>query len=133
MREQVGVVSVLSLLLYTHGRSYGALNLYCGGVDAFTGEDVARAKDLTSDLAGAIADSRELQNLDKSTLTPALVGQAQGILMERYTIGADEAFVFLGRICQGSNRTVAQIAHELVDTRRLPQVDPVTRARTTHR
>lgn len=123
VREELGVGSLLSVLLFTHGRSSGALNLYCDRPDAFTGADVARAQDLAAHLAVAISDSKDLQNRDKGMSTRTVIGQAQGILMERYTIGADEAFAFLQRTSQDSNRKVAQIAQELVETRDLPQVD----------
>ena len=43
-----------------------------------------------------------------------LIGQAKGILMERYKIGPERAFLVLTRVSQTSNRKLHDIATELV-------------------
>ena len=45
-----------------------------------------------------------------------LIGQAKGMLMERYQISGDRAFLLLTRISQNSNRKLHQVATELVET-----------------
>ncbi len=104
----------------------GPKNVYCDRVGAFTGDDLARAEDLASHLAVTISDGTDIQDRDQNATTPTVIGQAQGILMERYVIGAKEAFALLHRISQDGNRAVVQIAQELVDTRHLPHVGPTT-------
>lgn len=49
-----------------------------------------------------------------------LIGEAKGILMERFGIDGDAAFAFLSRISQDTNTPVWIVAGNLVTTRRLP-------------
>ena len=51
-----------------------------------------------------------------------LIGQAVGMIMERYDLDADRAFGVLRRVSQNSNRKLRDVAHELVTTRKTPGV-----------
>lgn len=126
VHQELAVGSLLAMLLFTHQRTFGAINLYADQPDAFTGDDVAVAQTLAAHLAVAISDARDIQDRDQGMITRTVIGQAQGILMERYTIGPDEAFAFLRRISQDSNRKLVHIAQELVRTRQLPHAGPTT-------
>jgi hypothetical protein len=53
-----------------------------------------------------------------------LIGQAQGLLMERFAIDADQAFAVLRRYSQDNNVKLRIVADELVTTRRLPTRSP---------
>jgi AmiR/NasT family two-component response regulator len=46
-----------------------------------------------------------------------IIGQAKGILMERYEISPGAAFSLLARLSRESNKPVVVIAKELVETR----------------
>ena len=48
-----------------------------------------------------------------------VIGQAKGILMERYKITADQAFEILIQASQRSNRKLHVVAEELTTTGRL--------------
>lgn len=126
VHDELGVGSLLSMLLFTHERSFGAINLYCDRAGGFTGDDFAVAETLSAHLAVAISDGRDIQDRDKSIISRTVIGQAEGILMERYTIGATEAFAFLRRISQDSNRKLVHIAEEFVQTRQLPRAGLTT-------
>jgi len=57
-----------------------------------------------------------LPNLRRGLLTRTVIGQAQGMLMERHRISGDEAFTRL-RICsQLLNRKLRDVPSELVET-----------------
>ncbi len=45
-----------------------------------------------------------------------VIGQAEGVLMERYKMTAEQAFGLLGRLSQNSNRKLVVVAEELVAT-----------------
>jgi AmiR/NasT family two-component response regulator len=49
-----------------------------------------------------------------------LVGQAMGILMERFDVGDDRAFAILKRYSQDTNTKLRDVAQHLIDTRKLP-------------
>ena len=53
-----------------------------------------------------------------------VIGQAEGVLMERFGMEPDQAFAYLRRISQDGNRKLAEVAEELVRTRRLPPGGP---------
>ena len=58
---------------------------------------------------------------DRALVAHAVVGQAQGIIMERYEMSAGEALLVLRRIADRTGNQVSEIAAHLVDTRRIPR------------
>ena len=52
-----------------------------------------------------------------------IIGQAEGILMERLGIDAQQVLEYLKRASSTSNRKLAQIAAEIAETRKLPELD----------
>jgi hypothetical protein len=118
--DELQVVAVMSFLLYTERRDYGALQLYGSTAAAFDSDDCAVAEALAAHLAVAMAAGRELENRDRAMASRTVIGQAEGILMERLQLSADQAFDYLRRVSSQTNRKLAAIAAELVDTRRLP-------------
>ena len=57
-----------------------------------------------------------LAGLEVALLTRDIIGQAKGILMERYRITADEAFELLRTASQHKNRKLRDLAEELAST-----------------
>lgn len=50
-----------------------------------------------------------------------VIGQAQGILMERLGLTPERAFAYLNRASQQTNTKLHDVAAELVETRLLPR------------
>ena len=75
-------------------------------------------------LADALQENDQLHvamdNLQVAVERRTLIGQAQGILMERLTIDPDNAFAYLQRVSNDSNRKLCDVAEEIVATRKLP-------------
>ena len=63
---------------------------------------------------------RKVEQLQEALERRTAIGQALGMLMERYQIDQDEAFAFLVRCSSHQNRKLYDIAVELVETRELP-------------
>lgn len=120
VHADLGVGSLLSMLLYTDERSYGALNMYSDAVDGFTQDDVMVADTLATHLAVAMADAQEIEHRGLAMVNRTVIGQAEGILMERLGVLPEQAFAYLRRISQDTNRKLLDVAHELVRTRVLP-------------
>ena len=118
--QEVGLRSVLSLQLRTSQRSFGSLNLYADRPGAYTAACVSAAELVAAHLAVAVAAGREADQLRLAMAGRTVVGQAQGLLMERLGPTPDEAFSHLRRLSQHQNRKLAEVAGELVETRVLP-------------
>ncbi len=65
--------------------------------------------------------ARKRSGLARSIATRHLIGQAQGILMERHKITSDRAFALLVRASQDRNVKLRDIAEQLVHSGSLPQ------------
>lgn len=111
-----GVGSMLSLQLFVEGDDLGALNLSSPRPGAF--DDDSEQMGLLVAAHAAIAYSGVLKQtqLAAAVVSRDVIGQAKGILMERYHISGERAFLVLTRISQASHRKLVQIAAELVDT-----------------
>ena len=117
----LGVRSVLDVPLTTAGGTVGVLGLYSAMPDAFDADDEAVAHILARHASVAVATARKEENLARAVDARKLVGQAMGILMERYDVDGDRAFTILKRYSQDTNTKLRDVAQRLVDTRRLPR------------
>ena len=112
--SQAGAASMLSLQLYVEGDNLGALNLYSRRPHAFDDESEQVGLLFASHAAVAFAGVRKEAQLAQAVVSRDLIGQAKGILMERYKISPERAFLLLTRVSQDSNRKLHDIATELV-------------------
>ncbi|WP_407657630.1 GAF and ANTAR domain-containing protein [Kribbella turkmenica] len=119
----LGVRSVLDvpLAVGSGGRSVGVLGLYSPDLDAFDADDEAIAHILARHASVAVATARQEETMARAVDARKLVGQAMGILMERYGLDEDRAFAILKRYSQDTNTKLRDVAQQLVDTRRLPR------------
>jgi GAF domain-containing protein len=114
------VGSMLSFQLFVEGDDLGALNLYAPEPHAFDEESLHVGILFAGHAAVALADAQQRDRLVQAAHTRDLIGQAKGILMERYRIDADRAFSVLVRVSQQTNRKLRDLAEELVTTGQLP-------------
>ena len=126
-----GIRSVFAVPLWAGGKPVGALNLYAHLPGAFGVVDRARGVLLAALASLAVSsaqshedDERRAANLQAALVTREVIGQAQGILMERERITPDQAFDILRRASQHLNRKLREIAETLVDTGEGPDVGP---------
>jgi GAF domain-containing protein len=68
----------------------------------------------------AVTRARHEETLAEAVDARKLVGQAMGILMERYALDADRAFAVLARYSQHTNTKLRTVALRLIQTRTLP-------------
>jgi hypothetical protein len=123
-----GVRSVLAFSLSS--RRPSALALYSRLPAAFSAIDRAKGQ-LFATLAGLALDHAEERaedekrehNLVSALRTRELIGQAQGILMERDRITADQAFNVLRVASQQLNIKLREVAASLVETGESPAVN----------
>jgi transcriptional regulator with GAF, ATPase, and Fis domain len=116
---ETGVGSMLSIQLYVERDDLGALNLYSYRPHAFDDESEHVGLLFASHAAVAFADAQKIDQLTRAIDTRDLIGQAKGILMERYKISARQAFRLLTRASQNTNRKLRDVAEELASTGQL--------------
>jgi GAF domain-containing protein len=114
--------SVLSLRLIVGSRPQGVMSMYSGATDAFTAEDVVTAQTMAAHAAIALADALDREQFNQALASRTVIGQATGIVMERFGLDEDAAFAVLRRLSQNMNVKIRDLASEVVETRRLPGV-----------
>lgn len=112
---EAGVRSIMSFRLYTHGRQSGALNLFSTRPHVFDAEAIHVGEVLAAHAAIALVAARREQQLHSAIASRDLIGQAKGMLMERFAVDADRAFAMLVTLSQETNVPVATIAARLVE------------------
>jgi GAF domain-containing protein len=111
-----GTRSVLCLQLFVHRDTLGALDLLAHATSAFTDESEHVGLLLASHAAIAAADAHHFENVTSALVNRDIIGQAKGILMERFKITSDQAFAVLAKVSQDTNRKVAAVAEDLART-----------------
>lgn len=123
--ERLGVRSMLCVQLYTTKGTHGALNLYALDARAFGGYAESLAATFGSVASAALSSAQTEEQLQAAVQSRTLIGQAQGMIMERYGLSDQSAFAVLSRISQDTNERLVEVARTIVTTRRLPgAVDP---------
>lgn len=121
MVEELGIRSSLSFRLFTRpDRTWGALNVYSRSPAAFTDEDVAHGETVAAMAAVVLARSINDEHLVAAIGTRTVIGQAMGMIMERYGLDEDAAFSVLRRLSSHDNLKLRELAAQVVATRSLP-------------
>lgn len=128
LTEATGARSVLTFRLFTIKDVVGALSMYSTEVDAFTDEDKAEGLALAAHIALAVLAAQKLDQYETALDSRTLIGQACGLVMERYDVDADRAFALLTRLSSTHEVKLREVALELIHSRRLPVPPPTKNA-----
>ena len=112
----LGVGSMLSFQLFVRQDTLGALNLYSADKHAFDEDSVHVGSLFAAHAAVAMSGARQQEHLQQAISARDVIGQAKGILMERYKLTADQAFTVLARASQERNVKLIEVARSLTDT-----------------
>jgi GAF domain-containing protein len=114
--DQLGVRSVLCVQLYTHeDHELGVLQLFSTQPHAFDADDADEVVGIAAHAAVALGAIANHEAIQFGLVRRTMIGQATGILMERYRIDAHQAFEVLRRVSQETGRKVYDLAIELVE------------------
>jgi GAF domain-containing protein len=114
------------------GSLVGVLSLYSDAPDGFSVDDEAIADIVARHASIAVATARHDETMARAVDARKLVGQAMGILMERFDLDADHAFAILRRYSQTHNIKLRDVAQHLINTRKLPTSPLPSRPTDTH-
>src|SRR6202042_743637 len=99
---ELGVLSGLSFKLYTADRTAGALNLFSFSAGVWDTDAETTGAVLAAHGAAAILARRHGEQMQAALSTRDRIGQAKGIIMERYGVDDVRAFEMLRLISQES-------------------------------
>jgi hypothetical protein len=110
---RAGVRAQVAVVLFDTARARGVLNLYSHRSGAF--DDTAVLTDLFAHhSATALAYAAEYHDRETTVAERRAVGQALGIVMERYKLSEAKAFALLQRTAEHRAVSVRLVAQELV-------------------
>lgn len=118
---EAGAAGMMCFQLYVENDNLGALNLFSRTGGAFDDESEHVGLMFAAHAAIAYAASRSVASAQRKSATGQLIGQAQGILMERHKLTSDHAFAVLVRVSQQRNVKLRDVADELVRSGQLDQ------------
>ncbi|GAA1133932.1 GAF and ANTAR domain-containing protein [Citricoccus alkalitolerans] len=119
----LGAKSMLVFQLFIEGDNLGALNLYSRESDAFDCEAEQIGLLVAAHVAVAFAGTQKVEQLRDAAQSRDVIGQAKGILMERYNVTAEQAFLLLSGVSSHSNTKLVHVADHLASTGNLPSAD----------
>jgi GAF domain-containing protein len=122
--ERTPIRSVLSLGLVSDSPGVSALNVYAEKPHAFDVGITEAALTYAAYTAMAWTLARRDNQFHQALQSRDMIGQAKGMIMERFRIDAAQAFELLKRLSQSSNTPLATVAAELVEAERLEFADP---------
>lgn len=111
-----GVLSVLSFQLFVETESMGALDVYADSAHAFDADTENTGLLLAAHAAIAMSASRTVEHLRTAIDSRDLIGQAKGVLMERYKLTPGQAFDLLVQSSQATNTKLRDVAAQLTAT-----------------
>lgn len=114
--EELGVSSMLCVPLWVDTFCLGTLSLYSTRSAAFNDHDVRLTRLYATHAALALADAQRASQLSTALHNRDVIGQAKGILIERYRVTSDQAFERLSRASQLANVKLAVVAGHLIET-----------------
>lgn len=110
------VRSMLCVPLWIDERCVGTLTLYSPRPAAFSRQDIRLIELFAALAALALAETQRAEQLREAIASRDVIGQAKGILMERYKIGEEAAFSTLARASQALNVKLIAVARHLART-----------------
>jgi anti-anti-sigma factor len=128
LAKTLGIGAILSNPLHAQRRPVGALNIYSSAVAAFgqTEQELAAAfaaetSVILSHAGFGTSDAALARRLQGALRSREVIAQAQGVMMERASVGEDAAFDFLRRISQQSARPLRERAEHIIASTRRPE------------
>ncbi|SIS04936.1 GAF and ANTAR domain-containing protein [Williamsia sterculiae] len=114
--DNTSIRSCMSIQLYTSDLELGALNLHSDAPHAYSDDDTqSLAIVLATHAAIAINTARRGEQFRSALASRDIIGQAKGMIMERYNTNAIAAFNILTKLSQDSNIPLTAVATRLVE------------------
>ncbi|MDA2891188.1 GAF and ANTAR domain-containing protein [Mycolicibacterium sp. BiH015] len=113
----IGVLSGMSFKMFTADRTAGALNLFGFQPRVWDDDDLAIGGILAAHATAAILAHQHVGHLRAALRTRDQIGQAKGMIMERYGVDHLRAFEMMREISQTTNAKLFDVARQVIETR----------------
>lgn len=110
-----GVRSIAAVPMFTKERTLGVLTLYSVTESAFDDEDLTVASAVAAHAAIALQGVQKEAQFRSGLASRDIIGQAKGMLMERFEVDSVQAFEMLSRLSQDNNRPLHLLAADIVE------------------
>ena len=125
--SRTGVRAYLGFRLFVEGDdSIGMLNLYAYEPDAFDHEDKLDGLVTAAHASVALSSTVRHDQMHTALTSRQLIGEATGILRERFALTSDHAFAVLKRLSSEQNLKLFAVAEHVVETGTLPTPTPTS-------
>jgi GAF domain-containing protein len=114
--EATPIRSIASYELFDDDKSMAALNFYADHPHAFGDESLEIGGIFATHVALAWSMMRRQDQFRSALASRDTIGQAKGVIMERFNLDAVEAFELLARLSQRSNTKLVDVAKALIDS-----------------
>jgi GAF domain-containing protein len=115
--SQTAVRSMICYPLYTHVHTWGALMLLADRPRVLDGDSQQAGEILATHMALTLEAVHHDRHYRSALGTRDIIGQAKGVLIERFDVDAVAAFALLTRLAEESHRPVVVVAKELLETK----------------
>jgi hypothetical protein len=106
--------TIMAFQLFIAGQTMGALNVYAERPHVFSAETKAIGLIFAAHSSVAWNSARRDEQFKRALASRDVIGQAKGMIMERYGVDAVQAFSLLRKLSQDSNVPLIEIATDLV-------------------
>lgn len=110
-----GIRSLLSFQLFAERGSAGALNLYAAEPGVFDDRSADIGAMFAAQAALALHGAKRVAGLNLALASRDIIGEAKGILIERFDVAPEQAFAMLSEASQHTNLKLVDVATWLVD------------------
>ncbi|WP_197417780.1 GAF and ANTAR domain-containing protein [Mycobacterium sp. GA-2829] len=119
---QTPIRSIMAFQLYIADQSMGAINVYAETPHAFTPESREIGMIFAAHSSVAWNSARRDEQFRQALASRDVIGQAKGMIMERYSVDAVQAFALLRKLSQDSNVPLIRVATELTNRSTTPGI-----------
>lgn len=119
--ERVGVDAALAVPIvdHVHGSGIAVLTFWASSAEGFPAHALVEAETVAALFSVAVTAARSNNQFQAALRSRDVIGQAKGMIMERFRVDATRAFALLAKLSQDSNVPLATVASDLVAAERL--------------
>jgi GAF domain-containing protein len=114
--RETPIRSIMSFQLFADHNHMGALNFYADAPRRFDADVAEMGLILATHMAVAWSMVRRDEQFRSALASRDIIGQAKGMIMDRFKIDAVQAFELLKRLSQSANTPLAAVARQLVES-----------------